>query len=197
MRQLIEGFVPQEDKSVAAATCHSVANGTSKIEELATQIKSCTTSTEQQRLASFTDVLRIKEHIDNLQGVITNELTTGDSMFNGIDGYSKIATDVQLRNKELNEKKEKLTDEIHKKEKIINSANRDFTDIKDKVNESKILFLEDYTMFFLALSYLFMICIFIYVYSYMSEVPLYGFGKALGGSVVFTIAGGMLLYNVI
>ena len=197
MRQLIEGFVPQEDKSVAAATCHSVANGTSKIEELVTQIKSCTTSTEQQRLASFTDVLRIKEHIDNLQGVITNELTTGDLMFNGIDGYSKIATDVQLSNKELNEKKERLTDEIHKKEKIINSANRDFTDIKDKVNESKILFLEDYTMFFLALSYLFMICIFIYVYSYMSEVPLYGFGKALGGSVVFTIAGGMLLYNII
>lgn len=197
MRQLIEDFVTQEDRSVAAATCHSVANGTSKIEELATQIKNCTTSTEQQRLASFTDVLRIKEHIDNLQTVITNELTTGDSMFSGIDGYNKIATDVQLHNKELNEKKEKLLDEIHKKEKIINSTNRDFTDIKDKVDQSKILFLEDYTMFFLALSYLFMICIFIYVYTYMSEVPLYGFGKALGGSVVFTIAGGMLLYNVI
>ena len=187
----------QGDQAVSASTCHSVANGTSKIEELGTKIKSCTTSTEEQRLASFTDVLRIKEHIDNLQTVITNELITGDAMFSGIDGYSKIGKDVQLRNTELNEKKEKLIDEIHKKEKIINSANRDFTDIKDKADTTKILFLEDYTMFFLALSYLFMICIFIYVYSYMSEVPLYGFGKALGGSVVFTIAGGMLLYNVI
>jgi len=197
MRQLFEGFVPQEDRSVAAATCHSVVNGTSKIEELATQIKSCATSTEQQRLTSFTDVLNITHDIGNLKNAITNELITGDSMFSGVDGYNKIATDVQLRNKELNEKKEKLMDEINKKEKIINSTNRDFTDIKDKVDTTKILFLEDYTMFFLALSYLFMICIFIYVYTYMSEVPLYGFGKALGGSVLFTIAGGMLLYNVI
>lgn len=187
----------QGDQAVSAATCHSVANGTTKIDDLVTQIKSCTTSTEQQRLASFTDVLNITQDIGNLKNAITNELITGDLMFSGVDGYNKIATDVQLRNKELNEKKEKLTDEIHKKEKIINSTNRDFTDIKDKVDKSKILFFEDYTMFFLALSYLFMMCIFIYVYTYMSEVPLYGFGKALGGSIVFTIAGGMLLYNVI
>jgi hypothetical protein len=184
-------------QAVSAATCHSVANGTTKIEDLKTQIKSCTTSTEKERLASFTDVLKTTEQIEDLKIIISNELTKGDLMFKGIDGYSKIATDVNLRNKELNDKKEKLTDEIHKKEKIINSTNRDFTDIKDKADESKILFLEDYTMFFVALSYLFMVCIFIYVYTYMSEVPLYGFGKALGGSVIFTIVGGMLLYNVI
>jgi len=184
-------------QAVSAATCHSVANGTTKIQDLNTQIKSCTTSTEEERLASFTDALKITEQIDNLKTIITNELIKGDAMFSGIDGYSKIATDINLRNKELNDKKEKITDEIHKKEKIINSTNRDFTDIKDKADVSKILFLEDYTMFFVALSYLFMICIFIYVYTYMSEVPLYGFGKALGGSVVFTIIGGMLLYNVI
>jgi len=184
-------------QAVAAATCRSVANGTTKIDDLKTQIKGCTTSTEEERLASFTNVLRTKEQIDNLNTIITNELITGDAMFSGIDGYSKIGEDVQLRNTELNQKKEKLTDEIHKKEKIINSANRDFTDIKDKADTTKILFLEDYTMFFLLLSYLFMMCMFIYVYTYMSEVPLYGFGKALGGSVLFTIAGGMLLYNVI
>jgi hypothetical protein len=189
--------MPQDTQAVSSATCHSVANGTTRIDDLKTQIKGCTTSSEEQRLASFTDILRTTEQIDNLKTTITNELITGDAMFSGIDGYSKIGKDVQLRNTELNEKKEKLTDEIHKKEKIINSANRDFTDIKDKADTTKILFFEDYTMFFLALSYLFMICMFIYVYTYMSEVPLYGFGKALGGSVLFTIAGSMLLYNII
>ena len=183
--------------AVTAATCHSIANGTNGIEDLTTKIKSCATTTEKQRLVSFTEVLNIKDDISNLNSAITNELIIGDSMFNGINGYNTIKSDVQQRNTELNEKKEKLIDEIHKKEKIINSTNRDFTDIKDKTDISKILFLEDYTMFFLALSYLFMICIFMYVYIYMSEVPLYAFVKALGYSVVFTIAGGMLLYNII
>ena len=193
MRQLFEGFGPQEEQAVAAATCHS----TNKIEDLTAQIKSCTTSPEKERLASFTNVLNITNDISNLKDAIMNELITGDAMFNDIDGYSKIASNVKQRNTELNEKKEKLMDEIHKKERIINSTNRDFTDIKDKADKSKILFFEDYTMFFLALSYLFMICIFIYVYTFASEIRLNGFLKALGGSIVFTIAGGMLLYNII
>jgi hypothetical protein len=52
-------------------------------------------------------------------------------------------------------------------------------------------------MFFVLISYLFMIFIFIFVYTTAADNKLYAFGQAFFGSVIFTIAGGMMLYNII
>jgi len=133
--------------------------------------------------------------IDDMNSNINDLLIMGNTMY-GSNGYITISDEVKNRYKDLEEKR----DSLKKKIKNINSANRDFSDVMksndNKTNESSILFLEDYTIFFLAISYLFMILIFIYLYTYAADNKLYAFFKNLFAVIIFTVVFGMLMYNV-
>jgi len=99
-----------------------------------------------------------------------------DSLLMGNIVYSKhgedITKQVKDRNEELRKKKETIMNDIDKKEAVIERSNRDFSDIKDTLPEKQpkkyINVIEDYTLAFVVISYLFMILSVIYVYALKS-----------------------------
>jgi len=132
---------------------------------------------------------------------INDLLFTGDTLFvtqNDSASNVSIANEMKKRSEELVAKETELRDENHKKMQIITTRNRDFSDHIDTTNDSKILSIEDYTMFVFVISYLFAICIFIYTYTYMgtNDNKLYAFLKALFISVIITLIGGLIFYAV-
>ena len=161
-----------EDKNATAAVCRSVPNG---LNALNSQINDCTTTTELNRNTNFaSNTFKLQKDLESLTG------TVGDSMF-GQFGYQDIAKQVKERHIELKTKKETLLKEVDKNESIIERSNRDFSDVKDTIKEpqsKKVLrFVEDYTMAFVVIAYLFMIISIIYVYTASSELKLVAFGK--------------------
>lgn len=132
---------------------------------------------------------------------INDLLFTGDTLFvtqNDSSSNVSIANEMQKRNNELIAKENTLREELIKKDQIINTRNRDFSDHIDNTDEKKILSIEDYTMFVFALAYLFAICVFIYTYTFMSnsDNKLYTFLKALGIAFGVTLMGGLIFYAV-
>jgi glycine cleavage system pyridoxal-binding protein P len=143
------------------------------------------------------NTFKINKDIETLQALVADSLIMGDTVF-GKAGVGEIAKQVQERHKELTDKKEHLKAEIDKKEAIVERSNRDFEDVKSRVPDpqpKKVLnVLEDYTMAFLVISYLFMILAGIYVFTSIAQVKVAAFFKALGGSVVLTIFMFMIVY---
>jgi len=140
----------------------------------------------------------IQTDIHSLNDTISNALTTGTSMFGAYSHPTSINSEVSARNKELHEKKKKLTEHIKQKEEIINRSNRDFSDTLPDTQPKKILhFIEDYTLVFLSMSYLFMGMAAMYVYTSTSSEPL-STTIPKGGlvSLFVTFFMGALLYYV-
>lgn len=184
-----------EDNNVTAAVCRSVPNG---LNDLNSKIQQCTTSTELNRNTNFAaNTFRLQKDIETLTGSVQDSLVMGDSMF-GQYGYQDIANQVKDRNTELKTKKEKMVKDVEINESIIDRSNRDFSDVKDSLPESlptkTLNFIEDYTLAFLTLAYLFMIIAGIYVYTIISENKLVAFGKAFVASLFLTMFLFMLLY---
>jgi hypothetical protein len=184
-----------EDRNAAAAVCRSVPNG---LNALNTQISDCTTTTELNRNTNFaSNTFKLQKDIESITSTVGDSLVMGDSMF-GQFGYQDIAKQVKDRHAELKAKKEKMLKEVDKNESIIERSNRDFSDVKDTVKEpqpTKVLrFVEDYTMAFVTIAYLFMIVAIIYVYTASSELKLVAFGKIFVGSCFLTMFMFMLMY---
>ena len=132
---------------------------------------------------------------------INDLLFTGDTLFvtqNDSSSNVSIANEMQKRNNELIAKENTLREELIKKDQIINTRNRDFSDHIDTTDEKTILSIEDYTMFVFALAYLFAICVFIYTYTFtgINDNKLYAFLKALGIAFGVTLMGGLIFYAV-
>jgi hypothetical protein len=184
-----------EDRNTAAAVCRSTPNG---LQDLATQINTCTTTTELKRNMHFAgNTFKINKDIETLQALVADSLVMGDTVF-GKAGPGEIAKQVQARHKDLVAKKEHLKREIDKREAIVERSNRDFEDVKNRVPDPQpkrvLNVLEDYTMAFLVISYLFMILAGIYVFTSIAQVKVAAFFKALGGSVFLTIFLFMVMY---
>jgi hypothetical protein len=184
-----------EDRNAEAAVCRSTPNG---LQDLATQINNCTSTTEITRNKQFAGhALKLNKDIESLQALVADSLVMGDNIF-GKAGPAEIAKQIQARHKELVVKKEHLKKEIDKKEAIVERSNRDFEDVKERIPDpqpKKVLnVLEDYTMAFLVISYLFMILAGIYVFTSIADLKLIAFFKALGGSVFLTIFMFMVMY---
>lgn len=184
-----------EDANVTAAVCRSTPNG---LNDLNAKIQQCTTTTELNRNTNFAaNTFRLQKDIESLTSSVADSMTMGDSMF-GQFGYQDIAKQVVDRNKELKGKREKMMKDVDKSEAIIERSNRDFSDVKDTVPEPQpkkfLRFVEDYTLFFLTISYLFMIISIIYIYTSMAEMKLIAFGKILVGSALLTAFLFMLLF---
>ena len=147
-----------EDANVTAAVCRSTPNG---LNDLNSKIQQCTTSTELNRNTNFAaNTFKLQKDIESLTSSVADSMTMGDSMF-GQFGYQDIAKQVIDRNKELKGKRERMMKEVDKSEAIIERSNRDFSDVRilfQSHSQKKFLrFVEDYTLFFLTVSYLFMI----------------------------------------
>jgi chaperonin cofactor prefoldin len=169
------------------------ANGVST---LLSTIDEYTSTAELDRHTKLGTLFNVQSEIDSLKSNIQNSLIMGDTMF-GTSGHTEISNEVKHRNDELKMKKATLKKDIHKKEKIVHTSNRDFSDIKDKGNESKIIFMEDFTILFLVISYLFMAFIAMYTFTFMSDDPVTGFFKSLLGFVIITIIVGMGMFNIL
>lgn len=174
----------------SANTCHATLSTTTD------KIQSCLTEDEKTNTRTIATLFKLKDDIQNIKNSISDSLVTGDATVGTATGAT-ISKEINTRHNELTAKLGKLQKEIKDKQSMIDKVNRDFLDSNKNVNQTKVLFLEDYTMFFVLISYLFMIFIFIFVYTYTSDNKLYTFAKTIGASAAFTVAGGLLLYNII
>jgi hypothetical protein len=183
------------NRNAEAAICRSVPNG---LNDLNSKINNCTTSTELNRNTNFaSNTFKLQKDIQTLTATVGDSLIMGDTMF-GQYGYQDVAIQVKERNAELKAKKEKLLKEVDSNEAVIERSNRDFSDVKDTIKEpqpKKVLrFVEDYTLAFLSIAYLFMIIAVMYVYISTSELKLVAFGKSFVASIFLTIFLFMMLY---
>lgn len=135
---------------------------------------------------------------------VTTKLREGDTLFGvgATAGTNTISAVVKQRQDDIQKKVTDLKKQIERKYQIIQTNDRDFADYLDKgekTNESRLLSLEDYTVFVFLISYLFMACMFIYTYTYMADATAMAqqFGKALGLTVLVTIIGGMIFYSAV
>lgn len=135
--------------------------------------------------------------ITTIRTQVEDSLTMGDSMF-GQYAHVEVARDVNQRKEELQQKKNAIEQDIREKEALIQRANRDFTDVKDTLPETlekqRIQFIEDYTLLFLSLAYLFMVISAIVFYVALSEQKGKAVAKGVGYAVVGTFVAGMLLH---
>jgi len=181
------------DRNTTAATSRATPNA---VNDLYTKIDSYTTTEENARHKELINIFKLQDDIDHTKNNITNIINMGNQMF-GTAGHNIIADEIKKRADELKIKEATLKNERDKKQKVIASNNRDFSDIKDKTNESKIIFLEDFTLLFLVMSYLFMASIAVYVITITSDNPANGFFKAILGAIVVTIIVSMVMYNIL
>lgn len=182
------------DRNVTSAVCRSTPNG---LKDLNTKINECTSSTELSRNTDFAEnTFKLNKDIESLRAMVGDSLMLGDTIY-GTSGSAQIVNEVKARNDTLKGQKEKLLSQVDKDEAIIERSNRDFSDVKDTLPEpqtTKVLhFIEDYTLAFLSIAYLFMIISIIYIYTLQSEAMLTGFIKASIGGILFTI----LFYAII
>ena len=149
-----------------------------------------------------TDIQRKNNLLSDIQKTrsqIEDGLTMGDAMF-GRFAHVEVAREVTNRTEELQKKKDGLEQELREKEAMIQRTNRDFSDVKDALPETleqqRIKFIEDYTIMFLVLSYVFMILSGIIFYVTISEQKTMAFAKALGYALATTMLSGTLLYLI-
>jgi uncharacterized membrane protein YhdT len=177
-----------QDRNASAAVCKSTPNG---LNTLNGQISDCTSTIEFNRNNNFaSNTFKLQKDIESLSGIVGDSMVMGDSVF-GKFSYGDITNQVKERNAELKSKKDKLVKNVDKSEAIIERSDRDFSDVKNTMPQpypKRVLnFVEDYTLAFLSISYLFMIISLIYVYTAMSETKITGFAKAFTGSVLLTM----------
>jgi hypothetical protein len=137
--------------------------------------------------------------IASARAKIEDSIHMGNSMF-GRFAHADVAREVTIRKEDLQKKKEALEEDIRQKESIIQRTNRDFTDVKDTLPETeeqkRIRFIEDYTLMFLTLSYVFMVLSAIVYTVVLSSTPWPTFFNALGVSALGTALAGILLYII-
>ena len=135
----------------------------------------------------------------SIQSQIQNALIKGDQLL-GVDTNNVLVQEAQKRYNELSKHADKLSQEIEKKQKIIERVDRDFSDVNDSLPhpaKNTINVLEDYTIVLLLISYTFMIIAFIYAYTSNSAVPETAFMHAILGSIFVTLGISVLLYYIV
>ena len=155
-----------------------------------------------QQQQAQTDLQRkndLQADLQRLRSQVEDSLSTGDAMF-GRFAHVEVAREVKDRMEDLQKKKESLEQDLKEKEALIQRANRDFTDVKDTLPETldkkRVQFVEDYTLAFLSLSYVFMTLAAIVWYVSLAEQKMPAFLKAIGYSVLTTILSGLILYFI-
>lgn len=177
----------QEQKLIAASDCRTPPNA---FQDLMNNLSKCATNDEKLRNANFGDnIIKLQQDIKDLQSMIDNSLANGDLLF-GSTPHNEMIRQLQERNKELQTKRDALSNDIREKERIVERSNQDFKDVKKTVPDpqpKKVLrFVEDYTMAMFVISYVFMIVAIDYFYVYQAEYKLLAAGQSLFASVLLT-----------
>ena len=176
-----------------ANTCRTAPK---KVSDITSQVDNCLTDTEKNNNKTFADAFKLSEEILTAKSNIHNLVTLGDEMFGTTAGHVTISNEVKQRNAELQQKKTALENDNKRKYNIIHTRNRDFSDHLGATNESKLLSLEDYTMFVFIMSYLFLACIAVWCYSVHNGLSTSVLGKAILAAIATTIVGGLVAYNI-
>jgi len=197
-------------KSVAGNTpdpvykelCTDTTKRSEDLSELKTYITKCTTNPELRTKSDFaTNTYKIEKDIGMLKATIGDSLLMGDSIY-GEYGTDDITKQVKSRNDDLNTKRDTLKKEITKNQAIVERSDRDFSDLNDiPSTKSKLHVVEDYTLAFLCMAYVFMALALLYLYvaqPYMTPPPAFSIMKLtegiVGGTFITLIAFILLYY---
>jgi hypothetical protein len=142
--------------------------------------------------------MAIAQDIRELSAKVMDTLYIGDSLYYA-NANSGILKQVQEANIEIKKKHKTVSEELQKNDAIIERAERDFTDLKDelpeKLEDNKINLVEDYTLLFLFISYIFMLiaCIYLYTQITTDEISIM-ITKIIIGAAFISMFFMMLLY---
>jgi hypothetical protein len=141
---------------------------------------------------------KLKDDIKQILGKANDALMVGDSAFLVKDNEKGIVKDVKERIDALETEKKKLEQEIDKQHQLIQTSNRDFSDVKDTLPETQperfLYFIEDYTLSILAMAYLIMVVAASSFHTYLSLDTWAAILESLVGFGILTIFLFMLLY---
>jgi hypothetical protein len=141
---------------------------------------------------------KLKDDIKQILGKANDALMVGDSAFLVKDNEKGIVKDVKERIDALETEKKELEKEIDKQHQLIQTSNRDFSDVKDTLPETQperfLYFIEDYTLSILAMAYLIMVVAAASFHTYLSLDTWAALLESLVGLSVLTIFLFMLLY---
>lgn len=141
---------------------------------------------------------KLKDDIKQILGKANDALMVGDSAFLVMDNEKGIVKDVKERIDALETEKKELEKEIDKQHQLIQTSNRDFSDVKDTLPETQperfLYFIEDYTLSILAMAYLIMVVAASSFHTYLSLDTWAAILESLVACGVLTIFLFMLLY---
>ena len=141
---------------------------------------------------------QLKDDIKQILGKANDALMVGDSAFLVMDNEKGIVKDVKERIDALETEKKELEKEIDKQHQLIQTSNRDFSDVKDTLPETQperfLYFIEDYTLSILAMAYLIMVVAASSFHTYLSLDTWAAILESLVGFGILTIFLFMLLY---
>jgi hypothetical protein len=141
---------------------------------------------------------QLKDDIKQILGKTNNALIMGDTVFTVQENEKGIIKDLKDRINVLEQEKKELEQEIDKQHQLVQTSNRDFSDVKDTIPETQperfLHFIEDYTIAILAIAYLIMLLAGISFRTFLSSDKAKTFLESLVGSIIFTIFAFMLLY---
>ena len=141
---------------------------------------------------------QLKDDIKQVLGKANNALMMGDTVFTVQGNEKGIVNDVKSRIDSLEKDKKELEQELGKQHQLIQTSNRDFSDVKDTLPETQpekfLYFIEDYTLAILSMSYLILVIAVIAFRTYLSSDTWKTFLESLVGASTFTIFAFMLLY---
>ena len=141
---------------------------------------------------------KLKDDIKQILGKANDALMVGDSACLVMDNEKGIVKDVKERIDALETEKKELEKEIDKQHQLIQTSNRDFSDVKDTLPETQperfLYFIEDYTLSILAMAYLIMVVAASSFHTYLSLDTWAAILESLVGFGILTIFLFMLLY---
>ena len=178
---------PTLSQADQATACKSTPN---KVNEVQTTLASCRNNTESTRIGTFMDtVYKARQEFESDEAVYQDLIVTGDTLFGSSSSDTQIA-DIRSRNSELKKLKDKLVAEIKSATSREEQANRDFLDSKEALPESLpkkvVRTLEDYSVAFFMLAYLFAGIALVYLYVVTNQFSV---GSIVTGLVVFAVIG--------
>lgn len=189
---------PTLSQADQATACKSTPN---KVNELQTTLASCRNDTESTRIGTFMEtVYKARQEFESDEAVYQDLIITGDTLFGSSSSDTQIA-DIRSRNSELKKLKEKLVAEIKSASSREEQANRDFLDTREALPETLpkkvVRTLEDYSVAFFILAYLFAGIAIVYLYVVMNQFAV---GAIVTGLVVFVVVSlivGVMLFRFI
>jgi len=141
---------------------------------------------------------QLKDDIKQILGEVNDALIVGDSTFTVQGNEKGIVKDVKERIDVLETEKKELEKKIDHQHQLIQTSNRDFSDVKDTLPETQperfLYFIEDYTLSILAMAYLIMVVAAASFHTYLSLDTWAAILESLVGFGILTIFLFMLLY---